>query len=105
MLMTQLDLNAVLARIDIDQIVAKVDINAIVERVDIDALVQRTELEAIVARASAGVATDLVDSVRSAGVGLDSFVHRQVDRLLRRNGSTRPSGPPLLVPQLGHESS
>ena len=34
--------------------------------------------------------------VRSAGVGLDGFVHRWVNRVLRR--SNDPSGPPLLWP-------
>ena len=84
MLLPQLDLNPVVARLDIDQIVERIDVNAVVERVDIDALVERTELGAIVARAGAGVASDVIDSARSAGVGLDSFVHRWVDRILRR---------------------
>jgi hypothetical protein len=60
-------------------------------------VVERTELGSIVTRASAGVASDVIDSARSAGVGLDSFVQRCVDRILRRQASSRPSGPPLLV--------
>jgi hypothetical protein len=35
--------------------------------------------------------------LRSQGVGLDSFVHRCFDRILRR-GVVEPSGPRLLVP-------
>ena len=65
-----------------------VDVNAILERVDIDALVERTELGAIVASAGSSVASDVIDSARSAGVGLDSFVHGLVDRILRRHASS-----------------
>ena len=56
--MTQIDLNAVVARLDVNQIAAQLDVNALIERVDIDAIVQRTQLEAIVTRASAGVASE-----------------------------------------------
>ena len=40
------------------------------------------------------MASEGVDAVRSAGVGLDGFVHRWVNRVLRR--SSIPSGPPGL---------
>ena len=99
LLLPQLDMNAVVARLDFDQIVERIDVNAIVERVDVDALVERTELGAIVARAGAGVASDVIDSARSAGVGLDSFVQRWVDRILRRQGSSEPSGPAASHPR------
>jgi hypothetical protein len=78
----------------VNQIAAQLDVNALIEKVDIDAIVQRTQLEAIVTRASAGVASEGIDVVRSAGVGLDGFVHRWVNRVLRR--SNDPSGPPGL---------
>ena len=91
LLLPQLDLNAIVGRLDFDKIVEKIDVNAIVARVDIDSLVQRTEIGAIVVGASAGVAGEVLDSVRSAGVGLDSFVQRFVDRILRRQASSRPS--------------
>ena len=89
-LITQLDLNAVVKRLDIDEIAAQVDVNALLDRVDVDALVERTQLGAIVAQASAGVASEAVDVARSAGVGLDGFVHRWADRLMRRSSSTGP---------------
>jgi hypothetical protein len=84
----------VIAALDVDQLVEKIDINAIVERVDVDALVQRTEIGAIVVGAGSSVAGEVLDSARSAGVGLDSFVHGWVDRLIRRRGSDppRPAG-------------
>ncbi len=40
------------------------------------------------------MASEGIDVVRSAGVGLDGFVHRWVNRVLRH--SNDPSGPPRL---------
>jgi hypothetical protein len=40
----------------------------------------------------------VLDVARAQGVGMDSFIHRWSDRLFRRKRSTRPDGPPLLVP-------
>jgi hypothetical protein len=74
-----------------------VDVNAILERVDIDALVERTELGAMVASVGSSVASDVLDSVRSAGVGLDGFVHGCVDRVLRRKESAGMAGVTVLV--------
>ncbi len=103
LLLPQLDVNPLVSRLDIDQIVEKVDVNAVLERVDIDALVERTELGAIVASAGSSVAGELLDSARSAGVGLDSFVHGLVDRLLRRHESAGTRGPVALVDQMPSE--
>ncbi len=80
----QMDLNPVIERLDLDAIIAKVDLDKVLERVDVDRLMERTELGPIIASASAGVASEAVDAVRSAGVGLDSFVHRWTNRALRR---------------------
>ena len=93
-LVARVDLQAVVDRLDLDQIVAKVDLNAALRRVDIDALVERTEVGALMARSGSAVMAQTVDVVRSQGVGLDSFVHRWVDRILRRGrtvGTDRPA--------------
>jgi hypothetical protein len=104
-LIARVDLNAVLdrvdpnrlvARVDIDQVLQRVDINEVAKRVDVDALVARSDLETIVARSTSGLASEGVDTLRSQGVGLDSFVHRWIDRLLGRQGD-RPVGPASLV--------
>ena len=79
-----MDLNPVLDKLDLDAIIAKVDLNKALEGVDVSRLMERTELGPIIASASSGVASEAVDAARSAGVGLDSFVHRWVDRALRR---------------------
>jgi hypothetical protein len=96
-LLSRLDVNALIDRLDVDQIVAKLDMNAMLEHVDVDALVERTQIGSIIARSGAGVASKALDAARSQGVGLDSFVHRWMDRLLRRVPSAHPGGPALLV--------
>ena len=96
-LLARVDVQALVGRLDVSQIVAEVDVNAVLEKVDVDALVERTELGSIIARSGAGVAAKVLDVVRSLGVGLDSFVHRWVDRLLRRDPASLSGGPPLLI--------
>jgi hypothetical protein len=105
-LIERVDVNAVLdridpdrlvARVDLDQVLQRVDINEVAKRVDVDELVARSDLETIVARSTSGLASQAVDTLRSQGVGVDSFLHRWIDRLLGRQGE-RPVGPASLVP-------
>jgi hypothetical protein len=96
-LVARIDLQAVVDRLDLDQIMAKVDLNAVLQRVDIDALVEQTELGSLMARSGSAVVGQVIDVVRSQGVGLDSFVHRWVFRILRRHVPAQPGGPPLLL--------
>jgi hypothetical protein len=102
----RVDVDRIVSRVDIDAIVGRVDVQAIVERVDIDAIVGRVDIERIVAdteigslivRSTGGVATETIDLVRSQGVGLDGFVARIANRVLRRRPDTVPAGPPLLI--------
>jgi hypothetical protein len=96
-LLARIDVQALVDRLDIDQIVGKLDVNALLADVDVDALVERTELGALIARSGAGVASKVLDSARSQGVGLDSFVHRWMSRILRRDSSAPVGGPVLLM--------
>jgi uncharacterized RDD family membrane protein YckC len=89
----RVDLNAVLDQIDLDRLLARVDLNSVVERLDIDALVEHTDIGAIIASSSSGVASDVLDVVRSQAVGLDEFTARGVGRL-RRRPYAGPPGPP-----------
>jgi uncharacterized RDD family membrane protein YckC len=89
----RVDLNAVLDRIDLDRLLERVDLNSVVERLDIDALVEQTDLGAVIARSSSGVASDVLDVVRSQTVGLDEFIAGWVGRL-RRRPYAGPPGPP-----------
>jgi uncharacterized RDD family membrane protein YckC len=88
----RVDLNAVLDRIDLDRLLERVDLNSIVERLDIDALVEQTDLGAVIASSSSGVASDVLDVVRSQTVGLDEFIARWMGRL-RRRPYAGPPGP------------
>jgi uncharacterized RDD family membrane protein YckC len=89
----RVDLNAVLDRIDLNRLLERVDLNSVVERLDIDALVEQTDLGAVIARSSSGIASDALDAVRSQAVGLDEFAARWVGRL-RRRPYTGPPGLP-----------
>ena len=61
-----------------------------------DALVEQTDLGAVIARSSGGMASEGLDAIRSQAVGLDQFVDRWVQRLLRRK-QPGPSAPPAVM--------
>ncbi len=92
-LLDQVDINRVLDRIDLDRLLGRMDLNDIVKHIDVDALVERTDLGAIIAASSSGAAGDVLDVVRSQAVGLDEFIARWIGRL-RRRPYTGPPGPP-----------
>ena len=69
---------------------ASVDINALVQRLDMDALVSNTELGSIIAQSTSGVASEALDVVRSQGVGMDNFIARLTNRVLRRDVAELP---------------
>jgi hypothetical protein len=105
-LVERIDVERIVERVDVEKLVERVDVNALVERIDIDrivgqldidALVEQTELGAIIAKSTTGVLTEALDLLRSQGVGLDDFVARWTNRLLRRDPASLPEGPPLLV--------
>ena len=98
-LLARADINAIVDKVDMEAIIDKLDINAIVARVDIDALVERTEIGSIIAATGAGIAGKAIDVARSQGVGLDFWVQRWTDRILRRRRSHRTGDPPIVVAQ------
>ncbi len=89
----QVDINRLLDRIDLDRLLERVDLNDLVKHIDVDALVEQTDLGAIIAASSSGVAGDVLNVVRSQTVGLDEFIARWIARL-RRRPYTGPPGPP-----------
>jgi hypothetical protein len=97
-IVARVDVDKIVERVDVEKIVQRIDVNAIVDQIDIDSLVQHTELGSIIARSTTGVLTELLDVVRSQGVGLDDFTFRWANRLLRRHTETFPPCPPLMVP-------
>ena len=96
-IVSRVDVDGLIDRVDVEKIIERVDIKGVVERVDIDALVEQTELGTIIARSTSGVASEALDVVRAQGVGLDDFVARWVNRILRRSDTDWPVGPPSLV--------
>jgi hypothetical protein len=97
----RVDLDRVLDRVDLDRLLKRVDLNDIIKRIDVEALVEQTDLGAVIARSSSGVASDVLDVVRSQTVGLDEFIARWIGRL-RRRPYTGPPGPPdRLRPRAG----
>jgi len=93
----RVDVQKIIDRVDVDQIVARVDVQAIIQRVDIDSLVEQTELGTIIAHSTSGIASGVLDVVRAQGVGLDDFVARWVNRVLRRSSADWPAGPVKLL--------
>jgi hypothetical protein len=98
-IVARVDVDKIVERVDVQKIAQRIDVNAIVDQLDIDALVQHTELGSIIARSTTGVVTELLDVVRSQGVGLDDFIFRWANRLVGRKIDQFPLGPPLLVPE------
>jgi uncharacterized RDD family membrane protein YckC len=92
-LLDRVDLNAVLDQVDIERVLDRIDLDRLLGRIDIDALVEQTDLGAVIARSSSGVASDALDVVRSQTVGLDEFIARWMGRL-RHRPYTGPPGPP-----------
>jgi len=95
-LLNQVDVNQLLDRVDVERLLARVDVNELTERVDVNALVDRTELKTVLARSSTTVITQGIDLVRSQAVGLDDFMARWVNRILRRKRAPAV-GPPRLI--------
>jgi hypothetical protein len=93
----RVDIEKLLDRVDVEQLIDRVDVRKIVDRIDVEALVAQTELGTIIARSTSGVAAEVLDAVRAQGVGLDDFVARWVNRVLRRKMEDLPVGPPRLV--------
>ncbi|HEV3282242.1 MAG TPA: hypothetical protein VG032_11635 [Acidimicrobiales bacterium] len=93
----RVDVDRLIDRVDVEKIVERVDVKKIVERIDIDAVMEQTELGSIIARSTTGVASEVLDLVRAQAVGLDDFVARWVNRILRRRAEDLPLGPPALV--------
>ena len=96
-LVDRVDVQKIIDRVDVQAIIERVDIEQVIQRVDIDSLVERTELGTIIARSTSGVASGMLDVVRAQGVGLDDFVARWVNRILRRSSVDWPVGPAKLI--------
>jgi len=93
----RVDVQAVLDRIDLQALIDRVDLNEVLAQVDIEDLVARTEIGRVIMQSTTSIATRTLDAARSTGVGLDQFLNRWVDRVLRRPRGTASGGPSRLV--------
>ena len=84
-MLAQTDLNELLARVDLDALVERVDMNLILEGVDIDSLIEQTHV-GLVGRSLRAARRPAGWSIPCAthGIDLDTWLNRQVDRILRR---------------------
>jgi hypothetical protein len=98
-ILARVDLDALLKRVDVNDVIDRIDVNAVVARVDVEDLVARTELGDLLVHSTTSLATKFLDTLRAQGVGLDQFMNRWVDRILRRPPDAAPAGPPLRVTQ------
>ena len=107
-LLSRVDVNAFLARVDVkplldqvdvNELISHVDVNELVAQVDVNELVSRTDLGAAIVSSTGGMGAEALDAVRSQAVGLDQFVDRWVQRLLRRRHPAPPAPSALLPAQ------
>src|SRR3954452_11342362 len=93
----QVDMNTLLARVDMNALLARVDVNQLLEDVDLEAVVRRSGIPEVVAESTSHLAGSTVDIARRQVAGLDFWVNRAVDTLLRREAGAYPVAPPVLV--------
>lgn len=112
-LLARVDVDALLARVVVNDLLARVDVDALLERADVDGLVARVDVNAVarrarigelVAESSSDVAGSALDLGRRQAVALDTLLARSINRVLGRDSSTMPEGPPTLIEEEEAES-
>lgn len=96
-LLDRVDVNALLDRVDVDALMGRADIDALMARVDIKAIVERAGIPDIVAESTGHLTGSALDLFRRPLVGIDEIVFRFLNRLIRRDPNTYPTGPGQLV--------
>lgn len=97
------------SKVGLDWIVEGLDVVRISERLDIGEIVDNLELTNVIVGSTGSIAENAIDSVRSQGVGADSFVERVVDTVLRRKprsdeGANDTVSPDTAAPYGGDQS-
>jgi len=80
----------------------RLDLDKLLARIDVDAIIERTDLGTIISRSGSAVMIQVIDGIRSQGIGVDSALHGWVDRLLRRGSSGNHGAPAGLGPNAEH---
>lgn len=105
-LLDHVDLDRLLERVDVNRLLDRVDVNRLLDRVDVDRLLDRVDVDAVVGRAQVGdivvegtsrIGVSALDLARRQAAALDTVVLGVVNRLLRRDVRSLPSGPPRLA--------
>lgn len=96
-LLDRVDVNRLLERVDVDALLARADVDAIMDRVDVKAIVDRAGIPEIVAESTSHLTGSALDMVRRPLVGLDEIIFRTLNRIIRRDPVSMPSGPGQLV--------
>lgn len=100
-LMDRVDVDALLDRVDVDALMSRVDIDALLDRVDVKELTDRAGIPDIVRESTGALAGSAMDVVRRQIVAIDQIVGSSVYRLVGRDPSERPKGPPELETATG----
>jgi len=93
----KLDVNALVDKLDVNALVAKLDMNTLISEIDVDKMLTQTELGTVIGHSTTSVLTSLLDLIRSLTVGMDDWLGRTTNRILRRSPDSLPKGPPRLV--------
>ncbi|HEX5086975.1 MAG TPA: RDD family protein [Nocardioides sp.] len=96
-LLSRVDMNTLLARVDMNSLLARVDVNQMLEDVDLEAVVRRSGIPEVVAESTSHLAGSTIDIARRQVAGLDFWVNRAVDTVLRREAGSFPVAPPTLA--------
>ena len=96
-LLARVVVNDLLARVDVDALLDRADVDAVVSRVDVNAVARRARIGELVAESSGDVAGSALDLGRRQAVALDTLLARSINRVLGREASTMPDGPPTLT--------
>ena len=96
-LLDRVDIDALMERLDVDALLARADVDGVVSRVDVNAVARRARIGELVAESSGDVAGSALDLGRRQAVALDTLLARSINRVLGRDASNLPDGPPALT--------
>ncbi|MGH8950367.1 MAG: RDD family protein [Acidimicrobiia bacterium] len=96
-LLDRIDVERLIGRIDIDELLKRADVDALMERLDVKALVDRAGIPEIVAESTSHLTMSALDLFRKPIVGIDEIVFRGLNKIIRRDPRTFPTGPGALV--------
>jgi hypothetical protein len=82
--MDRVDVDALLARVDIEGLIGRVDLDALLDRIDIQGLVARVDLASTMSSTAASAADDALGALRMTAARGDALTARWADRVIGR---------------------